>query len=222
VKPRFHRSGLAAIALPLVCAIALGLPTTATHAAGKGSDNPRVFASDSTPYGRTMSDWLRYTYATATLFQVDDPCVQSGPVWVLSACEDVLSGKAIAIYEGWAGVKGVTLPETATDVELIAQAEEAADLISVPELLVSVDGVPVNDPGQFRQTSDGVYPVLDPSLSSEPLPTTLDMYLFLLKPLPVGPHQIEYAMVVRAPDGTVLFQLHNTQSIRVVPHAGTP
>jgi hypothetical protein len=222
------RAGGIIPALLLTAVLSLGAVLSAFAGEGKNTGNPGVLPPQSHPYGKTYGEWAAAWWQWVMSIPADrnpltDPTGefagenQGGPVWFAAGTFGdsversfaVPAGKAIFIpVDNWifgAGafdcdpsVPGV--PCVVCDLRDLAAANtEAAEILEV-----SIDGVPLRNPRQYRASSPEPFGIVYPENSVVGLPAgtyspnVADGYWLMLAPLAKGTHEI--CIYVLAPE----------------------
>jgi len=213
----------------MVCCLAL---LTAVAEAGGGrqfdANNPGVLSSGSHPYGKTYGEWGAEWWKWALAIPTPSNPMndqtganagvdQSGPVYFLAGtfCVDLNAGCSFATATRSVTVpagKGLFFPilnaecstfegNGTTEAELRACVQSSVDLATGVE--ADVDGVPIDNPTQYRGTSGlftwgplpadnmlEVFGINAPAGTTSP--AVQDGIYLMLAPLPAGPHTIHF------------------------------
>jgi hypothetical protein len=211
-------------------AMVLWLAAAASLTAGR-NPNPAVIPPGSALHGRTYGDWAAAWWTWALQFPLEqnpitDPtgaygsAGQKGPVWFLAGTFEGSATRSIAIPTGKRilfplfnvfndyscpdpdnqPAPGQTLEEFLTE-----GAESITDMAT--GLFAEVDGVPIQNPWDYRVHSDmkmfAIHPSMlafDPCLTDEPQPAVVAGYWLMLTPLPRGQHTLHFGSTARFGD----------------------
>jgi len=200
----------------IVALLAVALTTgRAGEQGSQGNSNPRIFAPDSEPYGKSYSEWEGAFWKWALElplaghpFNDDSPnydfsAHQSGRVWFWSAPEEVFTRtstmpEGVAIFLTTLDAECSTLEDPPFHGDTEAEQRMCAEFFAghIEDVFVIIDGVEVKNAADYRVSGTQVrFTAPTPWIFGDvggPGTSVGDGYYFMIKPLKAGHHTIEY------------------------------